>query len=202
MAATDSQLRADAQENRDRILAAARAVFAQQGLDVGLREVARRAGVGPATLYRRFPTKRALIDAAFEAELGGCRRIVLEGRADPDPWNGFVTAIRRLTELNTRNRGFVAALTDTDTSRSAVAAHRSELMAVLGEIARDAQAAGDLRPDFRLDDLRIVLLAGRGLSSVGAGARGRAAARFAELVADAFRAERTASAPRKAPDDR
>ena len=75
-------LRADAQENRDRILAAARALFAERGLDVGMREIARRAGVGPATLYRRFPTKQALIDEAFAVELavvpsdrrGGLRR--------------------------------------------------------------------------------------------------------------------------------
>ena len=55
-------LRADAQENRDRILDAARALFSERGLDVSMREVARCAEVGPATLYRRFPTKQALID--------------------------------------------------------------------------------------------------------------------------------------------
>ncbi|CAM3337706.1 helix-turn-helix domain-containing protein [Kibdelosporangium persicum] len=58
-------LRSDARDNRDRILVAARTAFAADGIDVPMREIARRAGVGPATLYRRFPTKEALVTAAF-----------------------------------------------------------------------------------------------------------------------------------------
>ena len=64
-------LRADAEDNRERVLEAARELFAERGLDVPLREVARRAGVGPATLYRRFPTKQSLVDAAFTGDALG-----------------------------------------------------------------------------------------------------------------------------------
>jgi AcrR family transcriptional regulator len=75
-------LRADAQENRDRVLEAARDLFGRQGLGVTMREVARLADVGPATLYRRFPTKKHLVDAAFADEVRACRGIVEDACAD------------------------------------------------------------------------------------------------------------------------
>ncbi|MGX1032686.1 AcrR family transcriptional regulator [Streptomyces ambofaciens] len=78
-------LRSDAEDNRERILDAARALFAAQGLRVPMREVARRAGVGPATLYRRFPAKQELITEACKDQLRACRAIVDEGLAHPDP---------------------------------------------------------------------------------------------------------------------
>ena len=65
-------LRSDARHNRDRIIAAARAAFAEGGLDVPMREIARRAGVGIATLYRRFPTSRDLVTAVFEDRFATC----------------------------------------------------------------------------------------------------------------------------------
>ncbi|MGC0407018.1 AcrR family transcriptional regulator [Streptomyces sp. SAI-195] len=78
-------LRSDAEDNRERILDAARALFAAQGLRVPMREVARRAGVGPATLYRRFPGKQELITEACQDQLRACRAIVDECLAHPDP---------------------------------------------------------------------------------------------------------------------
>ncbi|WP_157437532.1 TetR/AcrR family transcriptional regulator [Actinoplanes subtropicus] len=82
-------LRADARENRDRVLDSARALFAEHGLGVTMRQVARRAGVGPATLYRRFPTKQVLVEAALADEVRACRGIVEAGCAAEDPWLGF-----------------------------------------------------------------------------------------------------------------
>jgi AcrR family transcriptional regulator len=76
------KLRADAQNNRDRIRAAARQLFSDYGTDVGMREIARQAGVGPATLYRRFPTRQTLIDDVLTDELAACREIVEHGLKD------------------------------------------------------------------------------------------------------------------------
>ncbi|TDU87959.1 TetR family transcriptional regulator [Kribbella voronezhensis] len=180
-------LRADAQDNRDRILTAARTLFADRGLDVGMREIARRAEVGPATLYRRFPTKQALIDEAFAAEMGACRRIVEEGCGDPDPWRGFTSVVKRLTALNVRNKGFVDAFLSTGPPGAAFSEHRRELLAMLSALAKRAQAEGRLRTDFVIDDLVLVLLAGRGLASTLTSARDAAAHRFATLAIDAFR---------------
>lgn len=181
-------LRADAQDNRDRIVTAARAAFAERGLDVGMREVARRAGVGPATLYRRFPTKQALIDEAFALELHSCRQIVEEGCADTDPWRGFVAVVQGLNALNVRNRGFVDAFMSAGPAGTDVAAHRQELLAMLEQLSGRAMAQGRLRRDFVIDDLVLVLLAGRGLSATPPASRERAGRRFADLAIDAFRA--------------
>jgi AcrR family transcriptional regulator len=187
MTAEMPRLRADARENRDRILAAAADLFAERGLDVGMRDIARRAGVGAATLYRRFPTRQDLIDAAFAVEHAACRGIVEDACAQEDPWRGFTDAVRGLVALNVRNRGFVDALM-TRTPSDVFARHRRELLPMLDGLARRAQASGGLRPDFEIGDLVIVLAAGRGL------ARGRrellphAARRFADLAIDGFRA--------------
>lgn len=70
------KLRSDALDNRERILDAARAAFAAEGMNVPMREIARRAGVGPATLYRHFPAKQMLATKAFTDQLCACRAIV------------------------------------------------------------------------------------------------------------------------------
>src|SRR5256885_15101728 len=93
-------LRSDARDNRERILEAARAVFATDGLNVPMREIARRAGVGPATLYRHFPTKQMLATEAFTDQASACRAIVDEGLADPDRWHGFCLVIEKICELH------------------------------------------------------------------------------------------------------
>lgn len=185
-------LRSDAQDNRDRILTAARALFSEHGLDVTMHAIARRAGVGPATLYRRFPTKRALIDEAFAIELQSCRRIVEDGCSDPDPWHGFVFVIHELIALHIRNRGFIDALI-TDSAAPEVSEHRRRLLVLLAQLGKRAQEAGDLRKDFVIDDLILVLLAGRGLGPALRATRETTARRFAALVIDAFKESGTGS---------
>ncbi|MDN5853602.1 MAG: TetR/AcrR family transcriptional regulator [Actinomycetia bacterium] len=182
-------MRADARSNRDRVLAAARDLFAERGIDVGMREIARRAEVGPATLYRRFPTKQDVIDEAFAVELRACRRAVFDGFDDPDAWHGFTSAVRRLIVLNVRNRGFVDAFTSAKPMEGPLAEHRRELLGTLGDLARRAQRSGRLRSDFVSDDLVLVLLAGRGLSAKRTQTRETAAHRFADLMIDALGTE-------------
>jgi AcrR family transcriptional regulator len=181
-------LRTDAQDNRDRILDTARALFADQGIDVTMRDIARRAEVGPATLYRRFPTKQLLIDEAFADELRTCRAIVAAGCANPDPWTGFCSVIEEITVLNVRNQGFVNAFLAAVPDIDSFAAHRAEVLRMLAKLARRAQASGQLRRDFVIDDLLLVLLAGRGLAATSPVGREKAARRFAALAIEAFRA--------------
>lgn len=191
-------LRSDARDNRDRVLAVARELFAERGLDVTMREIARRAEVGPATLYRRFPSKTDLVGAVFADEVRLCTTIVEDGCADTDPWRGFCSVIEQVCVLNGRNQGFVDAFTSTrfDTAQfdgagfgaSDYAAHRRAALASLTSLARRAQAAGRLRADFTIDDLILVLLAGRALASIPQHRRETAARRFAALAIDAFRA--------------
>ncbi len=181
-------LRADAEENRERVLVAARTLFAARGLSVPMRAIARRAGVGPATLYRRFPTKQALIDEAFSDELRTCRTIVDEGCADPDPWRGFCSVLLRIGELNAHNQGFIDAFMSTFPEAVDFTAHRAGMLRSLADLCRRAQDSGALRADFVLDDLVLVLMAGRGVSATSAELRLAGARRFSALAIEAFRA--------------
>nr|WP_296779129.1 TetR/AcrR family transcriptional regulator [Rhodococcus sp. (in: high G+C Gram-positive bacteria)] len=186
--ALPQMLRTDAKENRDRILEVAREVFAAEGLDVSMREIARRADVGPATLYRRFPTKKDLVVEAFMDEFHMCRNIVRDGYADPDAWRGFRSVIEQLSELNAQNQGFTEAFIAEYPGTIDLVAHRREALRSFSLLARRAQEQGELRQDFVVDDLVLILMANRGLSAASPQERVRAARRFAALMIDSLRA--------------
>lgn len=181
-------LRSDALDNRERILDAARAVFATDGLNVPMREIARRAGVGPATLYRRFPTKQELVTAAFAEEMRVCRRLVDEALADPDPWRGFCRVVETTCEMHARDRGFTEAFMSAFPKALDFAENRAYTLKAVAEIARCAKDAGHLRPDFVLDDLILMLMANKGIQVASTSARVAASRRFAALVIQAFSA--------------
>src|SRR3954469_13117752 len=103
-------LRADAERNRRRLVAAAREVFAEEGLSASTNEVARRAGVGVATLFRRFPTRDALVAAAFEEKMEAYGAAVRDALDDPDPWHGFCTYLETVCAMQARDRGFADVL--------------------------------------------------------------------------------------------
>ena len=181
-------LRSDARDNRELILDAARAVFAAEGLNVPMREIARRAGVGPATLYRRFPTKEMLVTEAFADEMRACHAIVDEGLADPDPWHGFCLVIEKICALHARNRGFTAAFMSAFPHAMDFAADREYALRSIAELARRARDAGRLRPDFVLDDVILILMANRGIHAASPAAAVAASRRFAALAIQALRA--------------
>jgi AcrR family transcriptional regulator len=181
-------LRSDAVDNRERILRAARAVFAAEGLNVPMREIARTAGVGPATLYRRFPTKEMLVTEAFTDEMCACHGIVDEGLADPDPWHGFCLVIEKTCALHARNRGFTAAFMSAFPHAMDFAAGREYALSSIAELARRAQDAGHLRPDFVLDDVILILMANRGIRAASPAAAVAASRRFAALAIQALQA--------------
>ena len=104
-------LRADAERNRERILATARQVFAERGLNASLEDIARRAGVGVGTLYRRFPSREDLIGAVFAEKMAVYADAVDAALADSDPWRGFCGFIERVCGLQTEDVGFADLLT-------------------------------------------------------------------------------------------
>ncbi|WP_406296970.1 TetR/AcrR family transcriptional regulator [Embleya sp. NBC_00888] len=181
-------LRSDASDNRARILDAARALFAGEGLNVPMREIARRAEVGPATLYRHFPTKETLAAEAFGDQLRVCRAFADEGLADPDPWRGFCTVIEKTCELHARDRGFTEAFMATFPNAIDCTADREYTLTAVAELAHRAKAAGRLRADFVLDDLILMLMANRGIHAGSTAARVAASRRFAAFVIRAFQA--------------
>jgi AcrR family transcriptional regulator len=156
----EKPLRADARRNRERILKAARAVFAEQGLHSQIDDVAKRAKVGVGTVYRHFPTKEALLDALvrerFE-EIAGYAREALERE---DAWEGFCELIWRAAERNAADLAFCEAVAFTD--QSAVVAEVG-LLESTNELIRRAKAQGRMRPDASENDVPMMMC---GASSV------------------------------------
>ncbi|MET9290591.1 helix-turn-helix domain-containing protein [Streptomyces sp. NPDC003077] len=180
-------VRSDARDNRDRILNAAGAVFGEEGLSAPMREVARHAGVGPATLYRHFPTKRALIVETFAEQRRACQAIVRDALADPDPWQGLRSLIERICELHAHSRGFADAFMTAFPETMDFAADRERTLRAVAELARRAQKTGRLRPGFVVDDLVLMLMAHQGLQGATRADRLAASRRFAAYMIDAFR---------------
>lgn len=187
--------RSDARDNRVRILEAARAVFGQEGLGAPMREVARQAGVGPATLYRHFPTKQALIMETFAEQRRACRAAVRDALADADPWHGFRGLVERICELHAHSRGFADAFMTAFPEAMDFTADREQTLRAVGELAHRAQKTGQLRPGFVIDDLILMLMAHRGLQDTPRADRVTASRRFAAYVIEAFRARPETGAP-------
>lgn len=149
---SEKPLRADAERNRQRVLAAAREVFARRGLEAGLDEIARHAGVGTGTVYRRFPDKTALVTALFEERLDQVVATVKEAVAHPDPWEGLCAALESLIAMQIEDRGLkdviFGAVGDHETFRE----RRAELMPLVQQGVCRAVEAGVLRPDVALTD--------------------------------------------------
>lgn len=178
--------RSDARDNRERLLEAARAVFADEGLTAPMREVARRADVGPATLYRHFPTKEQLVTEAFAEQLRACYAVVDDALADPDPWRGLQAVLVRLGELYARDRAVTAALLSAFPMD--FTAERERALKSLAELVRRARDAGAVRPETTLDDVVVVLAAAGGLPAATPAARVAAARRFTTIAINGLRA--------------
>ncbi|MEV4016075.1 TetR family transcriptional regulator [Nonomuraea angiospora] len=156
-------LRADAERNRERILAAARRLYASQGLGVSMACIAREAGVGKATLSRRFATPEELINAVFADRMDAYAAAVAQALADPDPWHGFTGYIEAVCAMQAADRGFADVLAMTFPAAKALEARRAEAYNGFLELIARAQAAGHLRADFTSEDLVILLMANAGV---------------------------------------
>nr|WP_218003493.1 TetR/AcrR family transcriptional regulator [Nocardia transvalensis] len=180
--------RSDAQDNRDHIIDVARAVFVTVGLDVAIREIARRAEVGPATVYRHFPTKQILIAEVFTDRTHAWRSAMADGLADADPWNGFCHTLTKLCELRALDHGFTAAVKSTFPRAIDFAALRTSSLTSAADLIRRVEDTGRLRPGVVVDDLIAVITANDGLHASTPVARIAASRRFAALVIPAFHA--------------
>lgn len=150
-------LRADAVRNRGRILAAARAAFAEQGSEAHAEDIARRAGVGVGTLYRHFPTKRELAEAVLEFKVDEIEAFVrAECLTDPDPWAGLERVFRNAGEAQAEDRHFADAVTDALGEDPPACAHRERLGPVVMELVRRGQESGVVRADLREEDLHAL----------------------------------------------
>jgi AcrR family transcriptional regulator len=188
-------LRADAERNRQRLIVAAREVFAQRGLEVPIEDVARHAGVGVATLYRRFPTRADLIAGAFEAKMAAYADAVARALAEPDPWVGFCDYLERVCAMQATDRGFANVLTMTFPTAKRFEAERDRAYHGIVELIERAKAAGELRADFSPEDLVMLLMANAGVVAATADAAPDVWRRFVAYMIQSFHTANAAPLP-------
>jgi AcrR family transcriptional regulator len=197
----EPRLRADAALNRKLLLAAARTVFSEQGLDAPMTEVARRAGVGIATLYRRFPARADLITAVFDEKMDAYVAAKDAALADPDPWRGFCGYVERVCEMQAEDRGFTFVLTTSFPTARAFEAKRNDAYAGVTELIARAKAAGRLRADFADQDLVLLLMANAGVIAATADTLPDAWRRPVAYLLQAFAADNRGPLPEPPPGE-
>jgi AcrR family transcriptional regulator len=146
-------LRSDAERNRRLVLEAAAEAFAERGFDVGMAEIAKRAGVGNATVFRRFPSKDALVQAIFEDRIEEALGVIADAATLPDPWEAFVHCLERMAELQARDRGFFQATEQVLLEHPELLAHHRRILDAVDPVVARAQAAGVLRDDVTTLDV-------------------------------------------------
>jgi AcrR family transcriptional regulator len=149
-------MRSDARKNRERLLAAAGQVFEEKGLEASVADVARAAGVGMGTLYRRFPSKGALIEALVSEVLEATIAMAQEAAAWPDG-GGLEHFLRASSAYQAEHLGCLPKLWNTD--HHLVKTARELLAGLLA----DAQAHGRVRPDLQSTDISLVMWSMRGV---------------------------------------
>jgi AcrR family transcriptional regulator len=161
----DRPLRVDAQRNRDKILSTAVRVFAEQGLDVHFDRIAKEAGVGAGTLYRNFPTRGSLVEAAYRNELGRLCRAAPDLLATMPPREALRAWMGRYIDYATAKLGMADALRAIVESGGNPYARSQEIMLTsLTSLLEAGVAAGTIRADITAKDL-LASLTGIALAS-------------------------------------
>jgi AcrR family transcriptional regulator len=181
-------LRADAERNRRRLLEAAREVFAERGLDVTLDDIARHAGVGIGTAYRRFPNKDALVEELMVDRIGELVEIAKECLEEPDPWAALEGFFERALALQASDRGLKDVLFSATQNRPRVAATRLKLAPIVGRIVKRAVDAGVVRKDMATTDVPLINFMLITLIDFGRQAEPELYRRYLRIVLDGLRA--------------
>ena len=182
-------LRADAERNRRRILDAARQVFAEEGLGAGVDSIARAAGVGVGTLYRRFPTKQELLVATIE---DGAARLADEVTAlhtVEDPWEAFAQALHAFAGGIARDRGFYEVIHGEPDLLPIAREKKQRLLAALDVLLRRAQDAGAVRGDIVIEDVPALCMVAARLPGWRLDSQPELWTRYLALLFDGLRPE-------------
>ena len=180
--------RADARRNREKVVAAAAAAFAQSGLEAQVEDIARRAGVGVGTVYRHFPTKEALVEALaaehFE-DLAQIAEAALEEQGEP--WEVFAAAIWRSANAAAADVAWCEIIGGQPSATQAASPGRTRLAAAMTTLIARAQAGGTMREDATVNDVRTIMC---GFGHVAAAQRAGSALsweRYLEIALDGLR---------------
>ena len=192
-------LRRDAERNRQRILQAAAEVFNERGLDVSLDEIARYAGVGVGTVYRRFRTKEELVEALFMDRLDSVAALAEEAFEAPDPWSGLVSFMERMAEMMAGDLGLRQMLMFATYGQDLVAVARQRNAPLVRRLVERAQAAGQLRADLRPTDVPFIVFMLTEATQLTQAASADIWRRYLTLILDGMRPERADVTPLPVP---
>jgi AcrR family transcriptional regulator len=187
MTAESKTLRSDARRNRDQIVAAARDLFAQGGVEIPVEEVTRRAGVGVGTLYRHFPTKEELIDAVLDEAFDEYVALAESALAEADGWTGLCAFLERALELQAGNLALMDVVATREHGRTRAATMRRRMRPLIVRIVERAQQQGSLRADFSPEDVPLLLWGGYGILERGGGVAPEVWRRYLGFVVDGLR---------------
>jgi AcrR family transcriptional regulator len=188
-------LRSDARRNREAVLVAARQLFADQGLDAQMPDVARAASVGVGTVYRHFPTKDDLIAALVADRFERLAQKARDGLERDDPWEAVAEFIRFSAQIQADDRGLCDVMGSRPDLMGA-AAEAAGLPELCAKLVKRAQRAGALRRDLTWEDIPMIACGlGRITQPVMGPATGRWP-RLVEIILDGLRAPGRAKLPR------
>jgi AcrR family transcriptional regulator len=193
--------RSHARRNHEALVAAARDVFAEQGVDAPLEAVARRAGVGIGTLYRHFSSREALVEAIFARRIGDLVAVAEAAADEPDGWTAFVGLLERTIELQAGDRVLKEVLLRHPPQPGRLAAAHEEMRRGFERVLERARAEGTLRADFAFSDLALLLWSFTPVIDATAEVAPDAWRRHLHLLLDGLRAGAATPAPRPPLDD-
>ncbi|MHA7179279.1 TetR/AcrR family transcriptional regulator [Arthrobacter sp. MDB2-24] len=150
-------LRRDARRNRAAVLTAARRMFAVHGAECGFEDIAREAGVGVGTVYRRFPDRRALIEAILEQRVDDVDAVATEALATPDPWGAVRSFVGAIARMQLEDRGLRELLHDSGFVSAGLAVLRQRIAPAAEELALRLRTEGAARPDLTGRDLLVLI---------------------------------------------
>lgn len=198
-------LRKDAERNRQKILEAAATVFTERGLQATLDDVARQAGVGVGTVYRRFPDKEALVEALFTERLDMLVGYAEQGLAEPDPWAGLVFFMEHAATVIAGDRGLRQILMFATYGRDRVDQARQRMLPVVLRMVQRAQESGQVRADLRPTDVPVIEFMLSTATEYAGQVRPEIWRRYLALILDALRPSRTGTTalpePALSPDE-
>jgi AcrR family transcriptional regulator len=187
LAAAPRPRRADAVRNRERVLRAAAEVFAEKGLEAGVPEVAARAGVGKATVYRSFPSKDHLVAAVRIDRLRWFERTALQGAAAPDAWGAFSRFLLTIAEAHATDRMLTDSLA-VDIDLPELDDARAATSRAIAALMLRAKQQGAMRADATPADLRVLFGGTARILAAEERRDVRTWRRYARLVAAALKA--------------
>jgi AcrR family transcriptional regulator len=200
MSATASRtLRKDAAHNRERLLGAARELFAERGLSVTLNDIAHHAGVGVGTAYRRFANKGEVIDALFEEGLQNIAAVAHAALDEPDAWRGLVTFLERSLHMQFGDRGLNQIMNNPALGSARVSDARDRIAPLIQTLVQRAKEQGAVRPDLEQSDLIFTQLALSAIMDASRDIQPDLYRRYLTIFLDGIRADRTAFAPLAVP---